>query len=175
LRNICNVWGKLLPLQGNVLLSISNVVSYELLTTNAKRFLVIECALFSILAATLVAVMFSRNYTFHFEAVTLNYYTNGSSDFTTNVAGLVRSLGTVAVLSLFFGVTTGAAIGLTCSAQPKTPNSASDLNWYEEEVARLGFVVVNKTDQGTTYELTDLGRRFLRDYRFLEKTENATI
>ena len=145
----------------------------ELLTPKAKKLLFIECALFSILATVLFTLMFSRNYTFHFQQVTLNFYTNGTSDFSANATSLVRSLGTVAVFSLFFGVTTGAAIGLTCSAHSEPTNSHS--NAYEEEMTKMGFIVVNKTDEGTTYKLTELGRRFLRDYRFLEKTEEPIV
>jgi len=150
-------------------------VNNELLTTKAKKLLFIECALFSITATVLFGFIFFHSYTFHFEQVTLNVYKNGSVDFTTNVTSLVRSLGTVAVLSLFFGVTTGAAIGLTCKSHIDTANSASSPGSYEREMTKLGFVVINKTDEGTTYTLTEHGRRFLRDYRFLERTEETTI
>lgn len=118
--------------------------------------------------------MFSRYYLFHFGQVTLNTYVNGSSDFTTNAASLVRSLGTIAVFSLVFGVATGAAIGLAYSPHKDTFGSAG-LGRYEEAMTKLGFVVINKTEQGTTYTLTDHGRRFLRDYRFLERTEEVTV
>ena len=137
----------------------------------AKKLLVIEFASFSILATLLFAFMFLHSYTFHFGQVTLNYYTNGKVDFTTDASSLVRSLGTVTMLSLVFGVTIGAAVGLTCSPQFVQSNSRSRPGSYEDEMARMGFVVVTKTDEGTTYRLTDFGRRFLREYRFLEKTE----
>ena len=137
----------------------------------AKKLLVIELASFSILATLLFAFMFLRSYTFHFQQVTLNFYTNGKVDFTTDASNLVRSLGTVAMLSLVFGLTIGAAVGLTCSPH-FAANSGPGSN-YEEEMGKMGFVVITKTDEGTTYQLTDLGRRFLREYRFLEKTEQA--
>ena len=142
-----------------------------MLGLKAKKLLVIELTSFSILATLLFALMFLPSYTFHFEQVTLNYYTNGKVDFTTDVSGLVRSLATVAILSLVFGITIGAAVGLTCSPHFEAANSGrSD---YEEEMAKMGFVVITKTDEGTTYQLTDFGRRFLREYRFLEKTEQT--
>lgn len=153
----------------------SKAVNCELLTTRAKRLLFFECALVSILGAALLTLMLSRTYTFHFEQITLNYYMNGTSDFTGDVSALVRSLGTVAVFSLIFGVTTGVAIGFTCSPRSETQKSASNPNAYEEEVTRMGFVEINKTEEGTTYKLTEHGRRFLRDYRFLERTEEATV
>ena len=147
----------------------------ELLTPKAKKLLFIECTLFSIIATMLFGFMFLHSYTFHFQQVTLNVYKNGTEDFTTNVTSLVRSLGTVAVFSLFFGVATGASIGLTCNPHIETANSTLGPSAYEEEVEKLGFVVINETDEGTTYKLTEHGRRFLRDYRFLERTEETTV
>jgi len=144
-------------------------------TSKAKKLLFIECALFLIIATMLFGFMFFHSFTFHFEQVTLNVYKNGTSDFTTNVTSLVRSLGTIAVFSLFFGVATGAAIGLTCSPHIETANSALGPGAYEEEIEKLGFVVINKTDEGTTYRLTEHGRRFLNDYRFLERTEETAV
>lgn len=137
----------------------------------AKKLLVIELASFSILATLLFALVFLHSYTFHFQQVTLNYYTNGKVDFTTDVSSLVRSLGTIAILSLVFGITTGAAVGLTCS--PHFEAADSGPRSYEEEMAKMGFVVITKSDEGTTYRLTEFGRRFLREYRFLEKAEQA--
>ena len=139
----------------------------------AKKLLVIELASFSIFATLLFAFMFLHSYTFHFEQVTLNYYTNGKADFTTDVSSLVRSLATVSLLSLVFGVTIGAAVGLTFSPHFEAADSKPRRSNYEEEMTRMGFVVVTKTAEGTTYQLTDHGRRFLREYRFLEKTEQT--
>jgi hypothetical protein len=136
-----------------------------------KKLLVIEGALLCILAAPLIALVLLHSYTFHFEQVTLNFYTNGKADFSTDATNLVRSLGTIALLALIFGVTTGAAFGLTLSTHLKAPNSTTPSAGYEEEMAKAGFVVINKTTEGTTYRLTEIGRRFLREYRFLEKTE----
>ena len=146
-----------------------------MLSAKAKKLLVLECALLFALSAGLFALMFSRSYIYHFEQVTLNYYANGSADFSTNIAGVVRSLGTIAMFSLVIGATTGAAIGLTCTGHFKPSDSVSEQGRYEAEMTKAGFVVINQTDQGTTYKLTELGRRFLRDYQFLERTEETTI
>jgi len=148
---------------------------YAMLGVIDKRLLVFECALFSVLAVPLFAIMFLHGYTFHFEQVTLNYYTNGRVDFTTDATSLVRSLATIAMLSLIFGITTGTAIGLTCTSQFKTSSSEDELDGYEQGMSKAGFVEIKKTTQGTTYSLTDLGRRFLRDYSFLEKTEENVV
>jgi hypothetical protein len=144
-----------------------------LIGAKAKKLLVIELASVSILATLLFAFMFLHSYTFHFEQVTLNFYTNGKADFTTDASNLVRSLGTVAMLTMLFGITIGAAVGLTCSPLFESADPGSGRRSYEEEMSKMGFVVITKTDQGTTYRLTDLGRRFLREYRFLEKTEQS--
>jgi hypothetical protein len=146
-----------------------------MLSVKAKKLLVVECALLSVLAAPLFALMLLPSYTLHFEQVTLNYYTNGKVDFTTDATGLVRSLGTIAVLSLVFGLAAGAAVSLTCSPHFKTSNPAEGLSGYEGELTKAGFVEVTKTDEGTTYKLTGSGRRFLREYRFLEKTEENVV
>lgn len=146
-----------------------------MLSAKAKKLVLVECALLFILAAPLFALMFLPSYTFHFEQVTLNYYVNGKTDFTADATGLVRSLATIAMLSLVFGITTGTAVGLTCTSHFKTFDSAAGFGGYDEEVTKAGFVVVSKTDEGTTYKLTDMGRRFLREYRFLEKTEENIV
>ena len=144
-----------------------------MLTANGKILLAIECALPCVVATLLFALLFSGKYTFHFQQVTLNFYTNGTSDFSANVTSLVRSLGTIAVFSLFLGVVAGAAIGITCSPHIGTRKSSS--NPYDEELTKMGFVIISKTDEGTTYRLTELGRRFLRDYQFLERTEDIAV
>ena len=128
-----------------------------MLGVKAKKLLVIELASFSILATLLFAFMFLPSYTFHFEQVTFNYYANGKADFSTNVSSLVRSLATVSILSLVFGITIGAAVGLTCSPHFEAADSKSRRSSYEEEMAKMGFVVITKTDEGTTYQLTDFG------------------
>ena len=146
-----------------------------MLKNNAKKLLVVECVLLSVVATLLFTFLFSGKYTFHFEQVTLNVYKNGTSDFSANVTNLVRSLGTVALFSLFLGVVTGAAIGLTCSQHVTTSDSTSETAGYEELMTQMGFVIIKKTEEGITYTLTDHGRRFLKDYRFLERTDQMTV
>jgi len=147
-------------------------VHHKVLSLKAKELLATEFVLLFALAAPLVALMFLHSYTFHFDQLTLNYYVNGKADFTTDAGGLVRSLATVAVLTLVIGSATGAAIGLTFSSQLKLSNSEKGLSRWEEDMTKSGFVEINRTDQATTYKLTVLGRRFLRDYSFLEKAED---
>jgi hypothetical protein len=115
--------------------------------------------------------MFLHNYTFHFEKVTLNIYANGTTDFTTDATNLVRSLGAIAMLSLVFGIAGGAAVGLTYNTHLKKSESKSASEEYEEKIANAGFVKIDRTSEGTTYQLTEYGRRFLAEYRFLEKLE----
>ena len=136
-----------------------------------KLLLVFELVFLFGFATAITALMFLHNYTFHFEKVTLNIYTNGSTDFTTDATNLVRSLGAIAILSLVFGVAGGAAVGLTYNTHPKGIESKTGAEGYEEKIANAGFVKIDRTSEGTTYQLTEFGRRFLAEYRFLEKLE----
>ena len=122
-------------------------------------------------ATTIAALTFQHSYTFHFEKATMNFYTNGTADFTTDATSLVRSLGAIAMLSLIFGITIGAAVGLTYNTHLKGIESKPETEGYEEQIAKTGLVKIDKTSEGTTYQLTNLGRRFLSEYRFLEKLE----
>jgi predicted transcriptional regulator len=136
----------------------------------AKTLLIFELLLLFSFSTLITGLMLLHSYTFHFERVTLNFYTNGTSDFTTDATGLVRSLGTIAMLTLMFGIATGTAVGLTYNAQLNRKPTAEG---YEEKLAKAGFVKIEKTSEGTTYQLTEHGRRFLSEYRFLEKLEKA--
>jgi predicted transcriptional regulator len=146
-----------------------------MLGVKEKGLLVVEFAFLFGFATLIMAFMSLHSYTFHFEQVTLNYYTNGKVDFTTDVTGLVKSLATVAMLSLVFGTATGGAVGLTYSANLKTADSTTRRREYDAELAQKGLVVINRTGEGVTYQLTDLGRRFLREYRFLDKLEENLV
>ena len=137
----------------------------------AKTLLAFELLLLFSFSTLITGLMLLHSYTFHFERVTLNFYTNGTTDFTTDATPLVHSLGTIAMLTLVFGIATGAAVGLTYNAQLNRKPAAEG---YEEEIAKAGFVKIEKTSEGTTYQLTEHGRRFLSEYRFLEKLEKAT-
>jgi len=115
-------------------------------------------------------LMFLPSYTLHFDQFTVDFYKNGQIGFTTDAAGLVRSMGAVAMMALVFGVVLGAAIGLTRNVQSRT-NPALELGPYEDALAITGLVKITKTNDSKTYQLTDHGRRFLREYRFLDKAE----
>ena len=146
-----------------------------MLGVKEKGLLMVEFAFLFGFATLIMALMFLHSYVFHFEQVTFNYYTNGKVDFTADATSLVKSLATVAMLSLVFGTATGAAVGLTYSAHFKTADSTTGRREYEEELANKGFVTIGKTSTGVTYQLTDLGRRFLREYRFLDKLEENLV
>lgn len=146
-----------------------------MLGVKEKGLLLVEFAFLFGFATLIMALMFLHSYTFHFEQVTLNYYTNGKVDFTANATSLVKSLATVAMLSLVFGTATGAAVGLTYSAHFKTADSTTRRREYEEDLENKGLVMISRTGEGATYELTYLGRRFLREYRFLDKLEENLV
>ena len=136
----------------------------------AKQLLILELVFLISFATAITTLLFLHGYTYHFQKVTLNYYMNGSTDFTTDATTLVQSFSALSLLTLTFGTVTGAAVGLTYNAHLK--KKASDA--YEQKISRMGFVEVEKTTQGNIYRLTELGRRFLNEYRNIEQTEKAT-
>jgi hypothetical protein len=103
--------------------------------------------------------------TFHFPQVIISFYNSGSIDFSADVTALVRGLGAVSLMTLVVGFTVGAAMALTHTEATKTKQ---DLDNYESAVVNAGFVKIMSNSNGTTYELTPAGRRFLREYEFLK-------
>ena len=100
---------------------------------------------------------------FHFHELVITTYTNGTMDFSTDATMLVRSLGIVSLLTLILGLIIGATMGLTAS------NIVHVKNEYEHELMTTGFVKITPTPDGATYQLTEHGRQFLRDYAFLDR------
>ena len=139
-----------------------------------KTLLVFELVFLFGFATAIAGLMFLHNYTFHFAKVTLNFYPDGTSDFTTDATNLVRSLGAITMLSLIFGISSGAAVSLTYSNFKKV-ELKQKAESYDEQIAKTGLVKINRTSEGATYQLTELGRRFLNEYRFLEKLEKTVV
>lgn len=128
-----------------------------------------------VVAGTLVGTLLVPKNIFHFQELIVAFYTNGAVDFGADVTGLVRSLGVISLLTLFFGLTMGAALGLIATDFPlRATGTKGDLNQYEKALAISGFVKITTASNGTTYQLTEVGKCFLRDYAFLERrTENS--
>ncbi len=101
-------------------------------------------------------------------------YRDGTLGFGVDVTGLVRSLGVVNLLTLTFGLALGAALVLTLKGS--TPawglaeEETSHLNEYERALANSGLVQITRTEEGTTYQVTEMGRRFLFEYADLQPT-----
>jgi hypothetical protein len=120
-------------------------------------------------AAVSLVMIFSRN-TFHFHELTVNYYTDGTMDFSADASALVRSLGVISLMTLIFGLAIGSAISLTTSKLlPNSTRIEENVDGYEKALMESGFVRVTKATNGTTYQITELGQRFLRDYAFLKR------
>ncbi len=104
----------------------------------------------------------------HVHEIFLFYYRNGTTDFGVDVTGLVRSLGVVNLLTLTFGLALGAALVLTLKgsnpAWGLTEEETSHLSHYERALANSGLVQITRTEEGTTYQVTEMGRRFLLEY-----------
>jgi hypothetical protein len=104
------------------------------------------------------------NYVVHLHQIFLNYYQDGTVDFSVNVTGLVRSLGVVDLLTLTFGLALGAALALTLKSPDSVQGANNDtrhLNEYDRALSNSGFVRITRRQSGTTYQVTELGRRFL--------------
>jgi len=107
---------------------------------------------------------------FHFHELVITTYTNGTWDFSTDATILVRSLGIVSLLTLVLGLVIGATIGLTAKNVAHIKKS----DGYEQALTSAGFMKITPTADGVTYQLTEHGRHFLRDYAFLDR-EPVTI
>ena len=123
-----------------------------------------------VVAGILVGTLIVPKNTFYFRELVVNFYTDGTVNLSTDVTGLVRSLGIVSLLTLFLGLVMGAALGLMAAGFPLGPTrTEGDLKEYEKSLASSGFVKITTATNGTTYELTEVGKRFLRDYAFLNR------
>ena len=115
----------------------------------------------------------------HFQQLFLNFYPDKSMDFSADVTALVRSLGIVDLLTLVFGLTIGAAMSLTITGRSVlvrgTAKGAAQLDEFEEALVTSGLVNVAKIPEGTTYQVTEKGRRFLREFAYLRRLEEETI
>ncbi len=100
-------------------------------------------------------------------------YRDGTLGFGVDVTGLVRSLGVVNLLTLTFGLALGAALVLTLKGSNPASGlteERSHLSDYERALANSGLVQITRTEEGTTYEVTEMGRRFLFEYADLQRT-----
>lgn len=145
------------------------------------KLIVVEFAIVLGFAAVITQSLILSNSIMHFHQLVLNFYTDGTSDFSTNVTPLVRNLGIVDLLTLIFGVTIGATITLTAANRAKqteaTAESMADLDQYEKALVASGLVVVGRNKEGTTYQVTETGRRFLMEYADLRRKlgEQASV
>jgi hypothetical protein len=102
----------------------------------------------------------------HFNELIVTTYTNGTVDFSTDASMLVRSLGILSLLTLTLGLALGAAMGLTASSFARVEKKTDQ---YESSLTTAGFMKITAARDGTTYQLTEHGRRFLREYAFLNR------
>jgi hypothetical protein len=126
---------------------------------------VAELAIVLGLVLTVALVLIIPTTTFHFTKLIVTFYTNGTTDFSTDASSLVRGLGLISLLTLTFGVTMGGAITITVAKASHTRRKLE----YESALAAAGLVNVTIKPDGTTYELTELGHRFLKEYAFLNQ------
>lgn len=106
-------------------------------------------------------VLILPKYSIYSHELTVNYYTNGAMDFSVDATSLVRSLGIISLMTLLLGLTAGAAMGLGARLE--------EAYEYEKAIEKAGFVKITDMPDGTEYQITEYGRRFLRDYAFLNR------
>lgn len=125
------------------------------------RRLLVAIATVSIVAAAMSLVLILPKYSIYSHELTVNYYTNGAMDFSVDATSLVRSLGIISLMTLLLGLTAGAAMGLGARLE--------EAYEYEKAIEKAGFVKITDMPDGTEYQITEYGRRFLRDYAFLNR------
>ena len=145
------------------------------------KLIAVEFAIVLGFTAVITQSLILSNSVMHFHQLVLNFYTDGTSDFSTNVTTLVRNLGVVDLLTLIFGVTIGAAITLTATSRAKQTEPIAEnmeqLDEYEKALVASGLVLVARNKEGTTYQVTETGRRFLTEYSDLRRKleERASV
>ena len=92
-------------------------------------------------------------------------------DFSTDVTTLVRSLGTISLMTLGLGIMVGAAAVLTTV---DVRQGKKTLTGYENSLVGAGLVIATPVAEGVAYQLTENGRRFLNEYAFLTRSLRAT-
>ena len=132
-------------------------------TLRIGSLLVTELGMILVVGWTITVALILPKGMIHFRELIITTYTNGTIDFSTDATILFRTLGVISLLTLTLGLIIGAAIVLTTSSlhvKKKTDD-------YEKALAAADFMKITNTANGTTYQLTEHGRRFLKDYAFL--------
>jgi len=143
------------------------------MTLRISKLFVVELAIVLGVAAVITQSLILSNNTMHFQRLFLNFYTDGTMDFSADVTALVRSLGIVDLLTLAFGFTIGAVMAFTSGSGDSLSwgraKGVAQLGQYEKALMISGLVNVMKTREGTTYQVTETGRRFLTEFAYLQR------
>lgn len=135
-------------------------------TLRISRLLVTELAVLLAVGWAIAFAVIIPKGIFHFHELVITTYANGAMDFSTDATGLVRSLGILSILTLILGLVLGTTMGLTVSSVAHLEERTAG---YEHALAAAGFLKITPTPAGVTYQLTEKGRHFLRDYAFLNR------
>ena len=138
-------------------------------TLRFSRLLVTELTILLTVGSAIAVTLIIPKGIFHFHELIFTTYANGTADFSTDATILVRSLGIVSLLTMILGLVIGATIGLTASNLAQVENKE-----YKRALMAGGFLKITPTPDGATYQLTEHGRQFLKDYAFLDR-EHITI
>jgi hypothetical protein len=135
-------------------------------TLRFRSLLLTELAMLVAVGWTVAVTLILPKGIIHFNELIVTTYTNGTMDFSTDATVLVRSLGILSLLTLTLGLALGAVMGLTASSFARVEKKTNE---YASSLTTAGFMKITATPDGTTYQLTEHGRRFLREYAFLNR------
>jgi len=143
-------------------------------TLRFRSLLLTELAMLGVVGWIVTVTLILPKGIIHFNELIVTTYTNGTMDFSTDATVLVRSLGILSLLTLTLGLALGAAMGMSASSLARVEKKTVT-DGYENSLTRAGFMKITATRDGTTYQLTEHGRRFLRDYAFLNHEAMASV
>lgn len=149
-----------------------NNTTYAIVLRKATKLLFVELGIVLVVGGVIVYALIIPTTNYHFHVLSMNAYQDGTADFSTDSTRMVRALGGLTLLTLAFGLLVGAAIGLTSINLSQTARTVGKATVEEsmELLLKSGFVKSIPTEDGTKYEITNNGLRFLTDYQDLKRT-----
>lgn len=145
----------------------------------SRKLLLVEFVIIASVAGAVSYFLIVPPVNYHFQRLSLNLYDNGVTDFSTDITGLVRGLGTMALLTMVLGLLIGTTIGLgpVQGLVEKESMEGQIVRSIKVDVTLLKSRLVSAiaTEEGTKFELTDEGKRFLAEYEKNQASEKSRV
>lgn len=140
----------------------------------ATKLLLAELAIVLVVAGAIAYVLVLPSASYHFRELKLNIYPNGVVDFSADMTTVVRALSILALLTMLIGLLVGTAMGLSSLNLSRTARTIGKdaVDNSVQLLLKSGFVRKVATEQGTNFEITDTGVKFLREYQRLNAIED---